>query len=150
VKRTDDVVLKDLIDDILTLIKYDKNLSENVSYELNLSDVKVKCDKAKLQQALLNIITNALQAMKGQPNPKLICHVKSEGYFASLEFTDNGPGMPEDVAQRIFEPFYTTKSKGTGLGLAITHRIIEGHEGLIKVTSTEKKGTTFFIRLPIK
>lgn len=150
VKRTDDVILKDLIDDILTLIKYDKNLSENVVFELNLSDVKVKCDKAKLKQALLNIITNALQAMKGQSEPKLICQVKSEGYFASLEFTDNGPGMSEDVAQRIFEPFYTTKAKGTGLGLAITHRIIEGHEGLIKVTSIEKKGTTFFIRLPIK
>lgn len=150
VKRTDEVVLKSLIEDILSLVKFDKNLPADIQFELNLSDVKIKCDQSKLQQAFINVITNALQAMKDTKNPRLVCSIQSEGYFASIEFTDNGPGIPESVVQRIFEPFYTTKTKGTGLGLAITHRIIEGHGGIIKVISEEKKGTTFFIRLPIK
>jgi two-component system, NtrC family, sensor histidine kinase PilS len=150
VKRTDEVSVKSLIEDIITLIKFDKKLSENVDFEMNLVDVKIKCDKSKLTQSFINIITNALQALKGQENPKFICNISSEGYFVSIEFTDNGLGMSESTVQRIFEPFYTTKDKGTGLGLAITHRIIEGHGGVIKVISKEKKGTTFFIRLPIK
>jgi two-component system, NtrC family, sensor histidine kinase PilS len=150
VKRTDEVSVKSLIEDIITLIKFDKKLSENVDFEMNLVDVKIKCDKSKLTQSFINIITNALQALKGRENPKFICNISSEGYFVSIEFTDNGLGMSESTVQRIFEPFYTTKDKGTGLGLAITHRIIEGHGGVIKVISKEKKGTTFFIRLPIK
>ncbi len=149
VKRTDKVSLKDLISDILTLIKNDKKLAENVEFNLELADVTIKCDRSKLQQAILNIITNALQAVQKQSEKKFFCRLTKEGYFVSLEFTDNGPGMSPTVLGRIFEPFYTTKDKGTGLGLAITHRIIEGHEGTIKVFSDEKKGTTFFIRLPI-
>lgn len=150
VHRTDEISVKTLIEDIITLVQYDKGLSTQVTFELNLADVKIKGDKSKLKQAFINIITNALQAMKGRENSRFICNVKSEGYFISVEFSDNGPGMPESTLARIFEPFYTTKEKGTGLGLAITHRILEGHEAVIKVISNEKKGTTFFIRLPIK
>lgn len=149
VKRTDKVSLKDLINDIITLIKNDKKLADNVEITLDLADVVVKCDQSKLQQAILNIITNALQAIQKQTEKKFLCRLSKEGFFVSIEFTDNGPGMSPAVLGRIFEPFYTTKDKGTGLGLAITHRIIEGHEGTIKVFSDEKKGTTFFIRLPI-
>lgn len=150
VKRSDDASMKDLVDEILTLIKFDKNLSTNVTFKVDLPDVKIKCDKPKLKQAFINIITNALQAMKNHPNPEFTCTAVAEKYFIDIEFKDNGSGIPQAIVQRIFEPFYTTKEKGTGLGLAITHRIIEGHEGTIKVNSEEKKGTTFFIRLPIK
>ncbi len=149
VKKTDQVHLKDLINDIIILVKHDKKLSENVIFNLELSDVKIRCDQSKLQQAFINIITNSLQAIQKSNQPTLTCRISKEGFFVSLEFTDNGPGIPSNVIGRIFEPFYTTKEKGTGLGLAITHRIIEGHEGTIKVYSDDKKGTTFFIRLPI-
>lgn len=149
VKKSDSVSLKDMIHDLFTLIKNNKLLSEGVVFELDLHDVLIKCDRNKLQQAILNIITNALQAIQSQHEKRILCRLVKEGFFVSLEFTDNGPGMSQLTIQRIFEPFYTTKDKGTGLGLAITHRIIEGHEGTIKVFSEEKKGTTFFIRLPI-
>ncbi len=150
VKRSDLISLKSLIEDILALVKFDKKLSENVTFETDMSDIAVKCDQGKLKQAFINIVTNALQAMGNKDGSVFICRVKHEGYFASVEFTDNGPGMNESTVEKILEPFYTTKEKGTGLGLAITHRIIEGHEGALKIFSNEKKGTTFFIRLPIK
>lgn len=150
VKRSDQVSLKNLIEDILTLVKFDKALSKNVSFETDLSDVVIMCDQSKLKQAFINIVTNALQAMNAKEGSTFVCRVKHEGYFASVEFIDNGPGIPENIIEKILEPFYTTKEKGTGLGLAITHRIIEGHDGILKIFSKEKKGTTFFIRLPIK
>lgn len=150
VKRSDEVSIKELIDEIITLVKFDKDLSSNVNFQIDLVDIKIKCDKGKLKQAFINIITNALQAMKNVENPVFQCHAVAEKYFVNIEFKDNGGGIPQSIVQRIFEPFYTTKEKGTGLGLAITHRIIEGHGGSINVSSEEKKGTTFFIKLPIK
>src|SRR4030095_3974161 len=66
-----------------------------------------------------------------------------------LKFNDNGTGMPEDIKQKIFEPFFSTKgAHGTGLGLSVSHRIIERHEGTINVISEPRQGTTFVIDLP--
>jgi len=67
-----------------------------------------------------------------------------------MKISDTGKGIYEEAMDKIFQPFFTTKSKGTGLGLAITKRLIEEHGGTISVESTPESGTTFIVRLPIK
>ena len=154
VQKFDEVVLKNFIEDIFSLVHFDKNLVgltqinfEQINFEIE--EVAIKCDKGKLKQAFLNIITNGLQALHGVKDPVFQTKVYNVDSHVIIEFTDNGPGISKDKGGRVFEPFYTTKDKGTGLGLAITHRIIEGHKGQIKVVSNGKKGTTFSIKLPI-
>ena len=120
-----------------------KNLDTNIK--------PIKCLPGQLNQALVNLIGNACDAIdfKGTIN------VKSEEIDADtlkLTITDNGKGMSDDVKKKIFDPFFTTKAvgKGTGLGLSITYGIIEKHNGRIEVESTVGKGTTFTIFLPKK
>ena len=74
-----------------------------------------------------------------------------KGDYQVVEVEDNGPGIPEEVLQKIFEPFYSTKgSKGTGLGLAVVQKVAEENDGTIEVKSTEGIGTTFTLKIPIK
>lgn len=136
------------------------NAAKVFGHSLGMTKVRVKLDLAeslptvsgnanRLQQVLLNLAMNAQQAMSqgGQVN---IATSRNGGGLAVITFSDDGPGMPEDVTQRIFEPFYTTKSvgQGTGLGLAITFGIIRDHGGTIAVESEIGAGTTFTIQLP--
>lgn len=147
--KADRTKIEDMAEDIFTLMKFNKEVTEGTQLEHNFEPCEILCDKGKLKQALLNIIVNALQAVKGEPSAYVKSLGRVEGRFYVIEITDNGPGIPKDILSKVFEPFYTTKSKGTGLGLAITHRIIEGHLGEIKVSSELRKGTTFLIKLPI-
>ncbi len=102
-------------------------------------------DRELIKQALLNLIINAIQATpKGG---KIEIELQKRGSEVLLRVTDTGCGIPKDVQKRIFDPFFTTKKKGTGLGLAIVHRIVEAHQGRIKVESSPGK-TSFTITLP--
>jgi hypothetical protein len=98
-----------------------------------------------MQQVFLNLILNALQACGRGGH--ITISTSSENGTVLIRIQDDGPGIPEDVANRIFEPFFTTKEKGTGLGLSITHTIIEQHGGTIGLVKCEK-GTCFEIGLP--
>ena len=147
--KSDNFSLKNLIEEIFSLIKFDKELMCSTQLNFHMEEFNIQCDKGKLKQVFLNIITNGLQALKGAKDPVFHIKVQSVEGFALIEFNDNGSGISQGKMNHIFEPFYTTKEKGTGLGLAIVHRIIEGHKGQIKVQSKEKKGTTFSIKLPI-
>lgn len=124
----------------------------------------VKADTALMEQALMNIATNARDAMPGGGKITVCTEtvylstefVRSQGYggpglYALLTFADTGTGMDEDVKKRIFEPFFTTKEvgKGTGLGLAMVYGTVKQHNGYIQVDSQRGKGTTFKIYLPI-
>lgn len=110
----------------------------------------VRIDKDKFRQALSNIILNAIQAM---PNGGLLSISVSENKTdknAVIDISDTGVGIPQENIDRLFEPYFTTKPDGTGLGLSITYKIIEAHNGKIKVTSEEGKGSTFSIILPME
>jgi len=103
----------------------------------------------ELNQVWLNLIDNAIGAMDG--NGELRIRTYQEDGQAVVEIGDNGPGIPENVQGRLFEPFYTTKEpgKGTGLGLYVSYKIIQKHLGKIEVTS--KPGDTrFIVHLPLK
>jgi signal transduction histidine kinase len=112
----------------------------------------VQGDREKLRQVFLNIILNGIQATpsSGTLAVRAAYHPAAgdTGAWVELAFTDSGEGMDAERLSRVFEPFYTTKPGGTGLGLAITQKIVESHEGSIKVASLPGRGTTFTVRLP--
>jgi len=116
---------------------------------------EVECLPGKMNQVFMNLITNAVQAIKSKPQPNeeefLTVKTWQEDHHVKISIKDSGTGMPEDVKQKIFEPFFTTKDvgEGTGLGLSIVFRIIENHQGTIDVLTNLNQGTEFIITLPI-
>jgi len=105
--------------------------------------------RGQLNQAVLNLISNAAAALEGRAGARLTLRTRDAGDRVVIEVEDNGPGIPEAVLPRIFDPFFTTKEvgKGTGLGLSITHGVVERHGGVIRVR-TGSGGTTFTVELP--
>jgi two-component system NtrC family sensor kinase len=109
--------------------------------------VTVRGNANQLQQVLVNMMLNAVQAM--QAGGRLTIVIREKEREALLEVADTGSGIPKKVLANIFDPFFTTKSEGTGLGLSLSFAIIRDHHGDIEVESEQGKGTTFIIHLPI-
>lgn len=112
----------------------------------------VKADIQQIQQVFVNIINNACDALTSgwDGEKKISIRAASQGQSVRIEFSDSGPGIPEDARKRIFEPFFTTKppGRGTGLGLSVCRQIIQDHGGLMGFQSHPGQGTTFFVELP--
>jgi signal transduction histidine kinase len=108
------------------------------------------CDLGQINQVLLNLITNARDALRGRPDAALRLTMHQEADAAFITIADHGPGMAPEVLERLFQPFVTTKQKGNGLGMAICYGIVESHKGRIEVHSHPNRGTTITIRLPIR
>lgn len=108
-------------------------------------------DSNQLVQVFLNMIMNAVQAMKNNESGRLLIRPRHEGDQIKISFKDNGCGIPMNIQCKIFDPFFTTKpvGKGTGLGLSISYGIIQEHGGTIQVKSRQGVGTTFTIGLPV-
>jgi signal transduction histidine kinase len=122
-----------------------------VEIEPGLEELCVLADADQLARALLNLMVNAAHATEGVPGGGVLRigpAAEPAARLAGVRLADNGCGIPEDVLEKIFNPFFTTKDTGTGLGLAIVHRIIEAHDGRIHVTSAPGAGTTFTCLLP--
>jgi len=116
---------------------------------------QVMCCASEIEQVLLNLFKNALQAMEetesDEYSPQFTIRLAKETEYIRIEVEDNGPGIPGDVKPRIFEPFFTTKGVGvgTGLGLSVSYMIItQNHNGRFEVESKEGEGAKFIIRLP--
>ncbi len=118
-------------------------------------DVPFKADPQQFKQVILNIVQNAAEAIGQDGQIKLRARrdrVMLRGERTNVlvfEVEDNGPGIPVEVQERLFDPFYSTKESGTGLGLAIAARIIDKHDGALKFETEPGRGTTFSIILPI-
>ncbi|WP_034058881.1 ATP-binding protein, partial [Pseudomonas aeruginosa] len=108
----------------------------------------IACAPSQINQVLLNLLTNAAQAMERFGRILLKSWADERQVFLSVQ--DNGKGMPAEVLGRIFDPFFTTKpmGQGTGLGLSISYKIIQQHGGTIRVASEPGRGTRFLISLP--
>ncbi len=128
--------------------------------ELKITHTKVKSSFKKgmafvignpnqLQQVLVNIILNAVQAMGEGGSLEIALEVDKKNKKILLSVKDTGPGIPKNVLEHILEPFFTTKKDGTGLGLSVSYGIIKAHKGNIKIQSEEGKGTTVIIELPL-
>jgi signal transduction histidine kinase len=109
----------------------------------------VRIDKDKLRRAVLNLVANAREALKGEGEIRL--KTESIDGHAVIHVEDTGTGIPEEIRQKIFEPFFThgKSLKGFGLGMSITQRIVADHAGKIELQSESGKGTTFSIWLPL-
>ena len=108
-------------------------------------------DRIQLQQVILNLVVNGIDAMKDTPDENRIITIRTSRVenFAQLTVSDRGSGIPEDKLKEVFEPFFTSKPEGMGMGLSIARTIIEAHNGLISARNRDHGGATFRIRLPL-
>ena len=108
-------------------------------------------DQVQLQQVILNLVMNGIEAMKDTPAENRIVSIRTSRVekFAELSLSDRGPGIPEDKLKVVFEPFFTSKAEGMGMGLSIARTIIEAHNGVIRAKNRDHGGATFRIRLPL-
>jgi signal transduction histidine kinase len=111
----------------------------------------VQADRGLIEQGLLNIVNNAIQALASEDDKDCIVTTSISLKDNNCEITvaDNGPGMPVSVQERIFEPYFTTKATGSGIGLAFTKRAMELHGGAVAVTSAPGQGTTMILSFPV-
>ena len=147
------VDLNQLINDVVELYK---GSAETVMFDLNLQPElpMITADASRLRQVLNNLIINAKDALDDTAQARIeiaTCLINiQESSFVELIIRDNGKGIDEAMLDRIFEPYITTKEKGTGLGLAIVKRIIDEHNGLIRVENQVNQGASIVIDLPVE
>ena len=154
-RKTDSLVrevqINDIIEELIALsaqrAKY-SNVTINTALQEDLPSLHVS--ETELQQVLLNLINNALDAME-KKGGNIDIRSRLDGEHIAIEVADTGPGIPEANLARIFDPFFTTKQvgKGTGLGLSICYGIIKKIGGEIVVHSIVDKGTTFRVLVPL-
>jgi signal transduction histidine kinase len=140
--------VNEILDDLIDFYE-PQALSKQVQVRRGLSELPAVCrvDKDLLKQAFLNLFINAVQVM-GQGG-ELMIRSKLKSQLVLIEVIDTGPGIPPEEQEKVFDPYYTTRSDGTGLGLPICRRIIEEHHGHIELHSEPGKGTCFTIELPL-
>jgi PAS domain S-box-containing protein len=141
------VSLNDLVREVLVLyesmgVPIEPRLAENLP--------TVPADAALLRQVLHNLIQNAIDALAGAERPHIVVTSELSGESILLTVSDNGSGIAENVIERIFEPYVTTKPKGTGLGLAIVKKIVDEHHGRIHVENVKPHGANVSILLPLR
>lgn len=143
--------VKRLVQESLKLIKGE--LPGSVELQIDVpDDIQTVMDFRRMQQVFINLILNAVHAMKDGGLLTIRATSNQEAGEICLEIQDTGNGIPARHRDKIFDPFFTTKEvgQGTGLGLSVSHGIIKSHGGKIEVESEEGKGTTFYICLPIR
>ncbi|MGE5410981.1 MAG: ATP-binding protein, partial [Clostridiales bacterium] len=139
--------LNETIDAVLDKLSTDVRLKDCQIIKQYDKDISVKLDRKEFYQCCTHIIRNACDAMA--EGGKLLITTKNRKNFVDISFKDNGPGIPESIKDKIFDPFMSHgKTEDTGLGLSITKKIIENHRGTISVESDLGKGTNFIITLP--
>ncbi|NMO79641.1 ATP-binding protein [Niallia alba] len=134
--------------DVYTLMQSQANL-DNVVINLDAydNDLHALCNVDQMKQVFINLVKNAIEAMENGGTINM--EAKLDGKWIVVTINDNGKGIPDDIKNKLGEPFYTTKEKGTGLGLVICYNIIAEHKGQIDFISEDGVGTTFTIRLPL-
>lgn len=139
--------LTGILDQTLDLLKHQINQKHlAVETVVDTDDVSFVADPDKLQQVLLNLLLNAIQA--SYPNGAVRVHVSGNEDQLVLRVQDSGPGIGPELEAQIFEPFYTTKQDGNGLGLAMTRSLIEQHHGTINLVTHDGSGACFEIAIP--
>jgi PAS domain S-box-containing protein len=145
--------VNELVRDVLSLARGELT-SRRITLHVKLSEQieNIVGDRVLLQQVVLNLVMNAVEAMTPQPDTRhhLTVQTRPGGSDAVLiTIADNGPGIPPEHMNRIFEAFFTTKADGTGMGLSICQSIVEAHGGRLWATARAPRGTRFHVRLPL-
>jgi two-component system NtrC family sensor kinase len=144
--KTVDVV--ETIDAVLLLLKHKMNGRIKVEKHC-VAERLLFCSAGRINQVLMNLITNAMDAIAGDGKIVITTSQTSEAFQISVR--DSGAGIPQAIRSKIFDPFFTTKpvGQGTGLGLAISYGIVQEHGGSIDVQSEEGVGTEFLVKIPL-
>tara|TARA_R110000764_G_scaffold239296_1_gene338383 strand:- start:59842 stop:61179 length:1338 start_codon:yes stop_codon:yes gene_type:complete len=146
---SEDIDLNECVRSALVIAR--NSLKDKAQVVTRLSDElpSITCTPSQINQVLLNMLTNAAQAMRGSGQILIKSWADTQRAYISIQ--DNGQGIPKAIQQRIFDPFFTTKAvgEGTGLGLAISYKIVQQHGGNIRFASEPGRGTRFVISLPL-
>jgi signal transduction histidine kinase len=149
------VSLNDLLREAVELLSFELRIASiEIVYDLERDLPLVWADGHQLRQVIVNLVTNARQAVQDSAPPRqlrLATRYDERHSSVGIEVADSGPGIPAEVRARVFEPFFTTKpdGEGTGLGLALVRGIVEGHGGSIEIESAPGEGARFIISLPL-
>lgn len=170
-----EVKLHYVIDSTLALLENNlKSKKVELKKDYQNKEITISADEEQLRQVFLNLFLNAIDAMsdggtltvdtryrmpalpsgrqdtsKSIKPVSCILNPESKNSYIEVVISDTGPGIPPEILDKLFTPFFTTKKEGTGLGLIITQEIIKQHKGKIEVESKVGKGTTFVIQLPV-
>jgi signal transduction histidine kinase len=146
------LALNDVVREAVEMVSFDPR-RKRVRLEESLSPDagEVSILPQAVQQVLVNLLRNALDATEGVAAPAVLVRTSREAGVAVVEVVDNGPGIEPRHLKRLFEPFFTTKpvGKGTGLGLSISYSLVERHGGSISVASKAGEGAAFRVKLPV-
>jgi signal transduction histidine kinase len=144
--------IQQIIDDVLSLC-HAKLAHQQIKMMVTAVDprLSVECRPVQIAQVIMNLISNAADALKDRKNSEIRLHIINESKIIKIVVEDNGPGIPINIRQKIFQPFFTTKEigKGTGLGLSISKGLVESHHGRLELADA-KSGTRFTVILPKK
>jgi two-component system nitrogen regulation sensor histidine kinase NtrY len=141
--------LNEIVGEVMALYKSGQRkvkLESSIDQRLPVLDI----DRDQIKRVLINLIDNAVASVEDEGIVSVETHFLEELKLARLEVADTGGGIPAEIKQRLFEPYFSTKKTGTGLGLAIVSNIISDHNGYIRVRDNQPRGTRFVIELPVK
>jgi len=146
----------DVVDNIARILESQaKEKGVAIVREFGADLPKAWIDREQMKQVFMNLILNAIQAMKGTGTVTLVSRAVSvngnqpAADFVQIEVKDTGVGIPEENLQHIFDPFFTSKDEGSGLGLAVSYQIVKEHGGFVTVDSKVGMGTSFFVHVPV-
>ncbi|TPE42975.1 sensor histidine kinase [Pontibacter mangrovi] len=144
-----DVAVKEVFSNLQHLM-HPTMAQKNIALEISLEDptLRLQADRNLLDQVLINLLVNAMEAVKEQPEPVIELSAYTSGENTFIKVADNGIGMSREVQEKIFIPFFSTRRNGTGIGLSLCKQIIMLHRGSIQVQSAEGAGTAFLLRFP--
>ena len=139
--------LSECVESVLTILRH--RAGQRIRIETRFqADDRVDCYPGLLNQAIMNLVSNAIDAVEGPGTVEIATSIDEQGY--AIRITDSGPGIPPKIRERVFEPFFTTKpvGLGTGLGLSITYAIVQKHGGELTLSDAPRGGTAALIRIP--
>jgi signal transduction histidine kinase len=161
--QVEDIAVADVIRDAMTMAESHASLKGNVEVRVVMSEAlrPIQGDPHQLRQIFTNLLTNAFEAMGGVGAVDITAVAidgddegsateQAMGPTVLITISDNGPGIPPEVMDRIFSPFFTTKPQGSGLGLAIVRKIVDAHDGRIDVGERPGGGTVFRVTIPVR
>jgi two-component system NtrC family sensor kinase len=142
------VSVRECVESVLTILGHRLKDHVQVTTEYGSPD-EIDCYASLLNQAIMNLVSNAIDAMNGSGTLRITSGASGDGYCIAI--SDNGPGIPRELRDRVVEPFFTTKpvGQGTGLGLSITDSIVRKHGGVLELLDSESGGTRAEIRIPL-
>jgi signal transduction histidine kinase len=148
--------INDVVDNIARILDTqakEKNVEVVRRFGDDLPNVWI--DREQMKQVFMNLILNAIQAMKDGGSVEISSRLSAKSdtevvrEYVQVEVRDTGVGIPPENLEQIFDPFFTSKDEGSGLGLAVSHQIVREHGGFLTVNSTVGKGTSFFVHVPV-